>query len=106
MFVSHIAELSDAHLYFTKFRKFLGALPPLEKSLATPLDSTARYCGWGGGAVKSVLCLSQHGTEPCAVNDCDTFLQASGHRSGHEVPSICLSERGWGDWSCDPGSSP
>ena len=38
MFVSHIAELSDAHLYFTKFRKFLGALPPpLEKSLATPL---------------------------------------------------------------------
>ena len=28
MFVSHIAELSDAHLYFTKFRKFLGALPP------------------------------------------------------------------------------
>ena len=37
MFVSHIAERSDAHLYFTKFRKFLGALPPLEKSLATPL---------------------------------------------------------------------
>ena len=37
MFVSHIAELSDAHLYFPKFRKFLGALPPLEKSLATPL---------------------------------------------------------------------
>ena len=31
MFVSHIAELSDAHLYFTKFRKLLGALPPLEK---------------------------------------------------------------------------
>ena len=28
MFVSHIAELSDAHLYFTKFRKCLGALPP------------------------------------------------------------------------------
>ena len=28
MFVSHIAERADAHLYFTKFRKSLGALPP------------------------------------------------------------------------------
>ena len=43
-FVSHIAELSDAHLYFTKFRKFLGALPPLEKSLATPLDCMLYDC--------------------------------------------------------------
>ena len=45
MFVSHIAELSDAHLYFTKFRKFLGALPPLEKSLATPLVTSTSVAG-------------------------------------------------------------
>ena len=54
MFVSHIAELSDAHLYFTKFRKFLGALPPLEKSLATPLGEalyTSRYYRAAVGAL-------------------------------------------------------
>ena len=45
MFVSHIEELSDAHLYFTKFRKFLGALPPLEKSLATPLPQALETLG-------------------------------------------------------------
>ena len=43
MFVSHIAELSDAHLYFTKFRKFLGALPP------PPPGKKSSYATGGGG---------------------------------------------------------
>ena len=41
MFVSHIAELSDAYLYFTKFRKFLGALPPPGKKSSYATVPTA-----------------------------------------------------------------